>query len=348
MDKVDWNAGTYDQYLFDLQKTVVDNYECGNYQVAYFYAHLIFMSYTYYSIELAYSIWPDKIKDQYDLLNAYASRNKPKIQNHSSTYSFSKIPEKEIFKVFYSIGLDVQFIQQLSSYVENRDDYAHATGEGNIDSETFLAYTSTIRSNMVRIFTLFIPYLKQNYIDFLLNSYSLSFSEVESIIKDYILDQSFSVKDIEFFCNLGISNIRNETVAFRDNYRHIRKIHCVFIEYCMENFDVTAPEAYKSLRDEAYLQYRYKGNADEYVENELGINRYRCVKSGGEFPVYECPECEEEQLVFDAEKERYHCFSCDRNFTTEEISFCERCGSLMQRNDDFPICQMCIADIESE
>ena len=31
-DKVDIGSGTYDQYLYDLEKTVVDNYEKGNYQ----------------------------------------------------------------------------------------------------------------------------------------------------------------------------------------------------------------------------------------------------------------------------------------------------------------------------
>lgn len=45
--KVDEKAGTIDQYLFDLRKTVIDNYDNGNYQVSYFYAHLIFMSYVY-------------------------------------------------------------------------------------------------------------------------------------------------------------------------------------------------------------------------------------------------------------------------------------------------------------
>lgn len=54
LDKVDWRTGIYDQYLFDLRKTVVDNFENGNYQVAYFYAHLIFMSFVYYCIEKAY------------------------------------------------------------------------------------------------------------------------------------------------------------------------------------------------------------------------------------------------------------------------------------------------------
>ena len=42
LSKVDEKAGTIDQYLFDLRKTVIDNYDNGNYQVSYFYAHLIF------------------------------------------------------------------------------------------------------------------------------------------------------------------------------------------------------------------------------------------------------------------------------------------------------------------
>lgn len=50
-DKVDVGSGTYDQYLYDLEKTVVDNYEKGNYQVSFFYAHLIFMSYAYAALQ---------------------------------------------------------------------------------------------------------------------------------------------------------------------------------------------------------------------------------------------------------------------------------------------------------
>lgn len=62
-DKVDVGSGTYDQYLYDLEKTVVDNYEKGNYQVSFFYAHLIFMSYTYYCVDHAFQINPGRMKD---------------------------------------------------------------------------------------------------------------------------------------------------------------------------------------------------------------------------------------------------------------------------------------------
>ena len=153
--KVDEKAGTIDQYLFDLRKTVIDNYDNGNYQVSYFYAHLIFMSYVYYSVDLAYKYLPDKLKDQYDLINSYSTRNKPNIVTNTNVYSFSNIPEKEIFKVFYAIGMDVQYIQQLISYIGERDQYAHATGKGNIDVKTFETYIDTIKKNMGTIHQLF-------------------------------------------------------------------------------------------------------------------------------------------------------------------------------------------------
>ena len=72
------------------------------------------------------------------------------------------------------------------------------------------------------------------------------------------------------------------------------------------------------------------------------------VGDGGEFPLYECPECGEEQLVYDAEAGRFHCFSCDQNFTTEELSFCSRCGRIMKSNKDSFICDCCVEDVFKE
>lgn len=340
IDKTYISTGSYDQYLYDLEKTVIDNYESGNYQVSYFYAHLIFMSYVYYCVELAYSIWPEKVKDQYDLLNAYGTRNKPNLQSHSNTYAFSKIPEKEIFKVFYSIGMDVQYIQQLSGYVEKRDDYAHATGEGNINAETLEQNIHTIKRHMDKIHDLFSEHIRAVYVSFLLETYLYSYSEIWEIIGDFILENSLSIKDIEFMCNLGISNIRNECDEFREKYRFIKKVHCAFIEYCIENNGVEPPEGYGALRDEAYLFYRYKDHASDYVENELGISSYRCGKDGDTFPVFECPECDEEQLAYDAESGKFHCFACDANYTTDDYDFCENCGTLKKAGG--PVCDECL------
>lgn len=334
IDKTYISTGSYDQYLYDLEKTVIDNYDSGNYQVSFFYAHLIFMSYAYYCLELAYSIWPDRIKDQYDLLNAYGSRNKPNIEHHENTYSFSKIPEKEIFKVFYAIGLDVQFIQQLSGYVDKRDDYAHASGEGNLSEQAFRQNIKTIIGNMNTLRDLFLPYLKSLYIEFMLERLDVDYDVVTDNFNDFVFDNSLSICDLDYLCHLGVKNLQESNETLKTNYQATRNIHCAFIEYCNDNDGIALPDGYPSLRNEKYLFYRYKNHAKEFIENELGINEYRCVKDGGEFPLYECPECGAEQLVYDAEAGRFHCFSCDQNFTTEELSFCPNCGRLMHNKGE--------------
>ena len=101
IDKTYISAGSYDQYLYDLEKTVIDNYCVGNFQVSFFYAHLIFMSYVYYSVEKAYQFEPERMKDIFYPINSYRGRDdKPDIEHLGSVYEFSKIPEKDIFKVF--------------------------------------------------------------------------------------------------------------------------------------------------------------------------------------------------------------------------------------------------------
>ena len=341
LTKVDERAGTIDQYLFDLRKTVVDNYENGNYQVSYFYAHLIFMSYVYYSVDLAYKHLPDKLKDQYDLINSYNAKDKPNIATNTDVYLFSKIPEKEIFKVFYAIGMDVQYIQQLSSYVSSRDKYAHATGEGNINVKTFETYIDTIKKNMDTVHQLFHKYIKEHYITFLLTNCKSTYKEAISKIADYISDENFSTKDIEYLSNLGISNIRNENEEFSRNYRFVRRLHCAFVEYCIETYGIAEPSSFKNLRNDTYIKFKYTDNAVEYVEQELGIDQYSCVTDGGEFPVYDCPECGHDQLVYDAEADKYHCFHCSYDFEGEDLIHCSECHTITYKNE-MELCANCI------
>ena len=83
IDKVYISAGSYDQYLYDLEKTVIDNYDVGNYQVSFFYSHLVFMSYVYYCVERAYQVEPERMKDIFYPINAYSGRNdKPDLDKY--------------------------------------------------------------------------------------------------------------------------------------------------------------------------------------------------------------------------------------------------------------------------
>lgn len=343
IDKVDWRTGIYDQYLFDLRKTVVDNYEKGNYQVAYFYAHLIFMSYVYYCVEKAYQFQPERLKDIFYPLNAYRGKesNKPSLDSYKSVYDFSLFPEKDIFKIFHVIGMDDALIKNFAKYINSRDDFAHATGQGNISTDSFRQNIRTINGNMESLFQVFQPYLKNIYVEYLLEHSNHLYHIVDDTIDDFISDNQFSLKDIDFLCQLGMRAIQDESQLSHEQYLLIRKVHCAFVEHCIDNIGIAAPDTYESLRDEKYLFWRYENDAAAYVENELGINAYKCVKDGGEFPVYDCPDCGEEQLAYDLENEKAHCFSCGTDFDSGELSFCDSCGSIMRCNE-INMCDNCV------
>ena len=343
IDKTYISTGSYDQYLYDLEKAVIDNYESGNFQVSYFYAHLVFMSYVYYCVEKAYQIQPDRMKDIFYPINSYHGRDdKPDIENYSNVYEFSKIPEKDIFKVFHILGMDDPTIKTFSKYITSRDDFAHATGKGNISEEELFSNIRTISGNMATLHNLFRNSLEELYIKFILDRLECDFEVVNDNYNDLVFDSELSINDLEFLCHLGVGRLQDMNETLRDNYQATRNIHCGFIEYCMENDGISEPSGYVSLRNQKYLYYKYKDKADEYIENELKISAFECAKDGDDFPLYECPDCDEDQLVYDAEAEKYHCFHCGADFTTSDISFCSECGEIM-RNNESCICDACFA-----
>ena len=349
MDKVNIAAGSYDQYLYDLEKTIIDNYDAGNYQVAFFHAHLLFMSFVYYCVERVYKLYPERMKDVYYPINAYSGKNdKPELENYKSIYDFSRIPEKEIFKVFRVMGMEHDQIKKISKYISERDEFAHATGKGNISEDNLIHNVSNINKYMGIISDLFLPSVKEQYIQYLLDCIEYECDSILDSAADYVLENNISIHEVTYLCNLGLRSIQDEKGLSKKVYLQLRKEHCAFIEFCIENYGIDIPEGYSALRDERYLFYRYKSNANDYIEKELGISSYECGKHGENFPVYECPECGEDQLVHNAETGCYHCFACEENFTGEDLTFCERCGSLMRRSDDIAVCDNCIENMVGE
>lgn len=341
------STGSYDQYLYDLEKTIIDNYEAGNFQVSFFYAHLIFMSYVYYCIERIYKLYPDRTKDVFYPMNAYRGQDedgkklgKPSFDSYKSVYEFSTIPEKDIFKLFHVVGMSDDTIKAFGKYINKRDDFAHATGKGNISEYDFRQNIRTIIGNMKTLRELFLPNLKKLYFDFMIERIDVDYDVVMDNFNDFVFDNELSVADLDYLCHLSIKKIQSSRKKLKEKYQSTRNIHCAFIEYCMENDGIEPPAGYPSLRNEKYLFYRYKDHADDYVESELGISAYRCGKEGGAFPVYECPECGEEQLAYDAESGKFHCFACDVNYTTDDYDFCENCGALKKTGG--PVCNECL------
>ena len=342
IESVDFNAGSGDQYLQDLSKVIEDNYSNGNYQVAFFYTHLLFMSYVYYSIDRAYKISPDRVRDVYYPINSYNGRNdKPIVGAYPSIYELSKIPEKEIFKVFYALDLSDEYIKSISRYVSSRDDFAHATGKGNISENQLNDEVRGILRNMQSVENIFQGYVTGIYKKFLLKNYHLKYKDLAAVLGDFIYEQPLSVADLKFMCNLGISGFRDESEEIRENFRHIKNLHCAFYAYCIENYNFVSNECYDEwTKKDYYLDYLYKDEAKSFIEDILNINKYECVKDGGEFPLYECPNCDEKQLVYIEKEGIYKCFHCGFQREKKELIHCSECGKLFEtENED--ICHDC-------
>ena len=343
IDRTYISAGNYDQYLYDLEKTVIDNYESGNYQVSYFYAHLIFMSYVYYCVEKTYQIAPNRMKDIYYPINSYHGRSdKPDLEKYSSVYEFSKIPEKDIFKVFHILGMDDSTIGIFSKYISGRDDFAHATGKGNISEDELALNIKNIIGNMETLHKAFEKYLEQLYADYMIEHLECDYETINENNIYFVLDNGLSIADLEYLCHLGVGRLQDSNATLKTNYQATRNIHCAFIEYCMENNGTNVPTGYSSLRNPAYLHYKYQDKASDYVEQELGINAYSYVKDGGEFPVYDCPECGHDQLAYDAEADKYHCFHCSYDFEGDDLIHCSECHTITYKNE-MELCPNCIA-----
>lgn len=335
-EAVNYEEGTYDQYLSDLIKTVKDNFNTGNYQVCFFYMHLIFMSYVYYSVDKAYLFYPEGVGLVYYPINAYHGKDdKPKINEYSSVYDFSKIPEKEIFKVFYALGMDESEVAILGKYVKERDDYAHATGKGNINIEYLESSANAIVSYIERIQNALNKHLEKLYIRFLLDNYKFDYFHVDCEIDNFIFNYALSEADIHFLCSLGISKYRDMDAQIKTDYRFIKNAHCVFIEHCINLYDLDAVESYKEwIKNEVYTNYRYADRAKEYISDILNISEYECVKDGEEYPLYNCPQCGADQLVHNIDDGIYKCFHCGSQWADSQLSHCCECDETFESEDD--------------
>ena len=282
------------------------------------------------------------MKDIFYPINSYHGRDdKPDLEKYGNVYEFSKIPEKDIFKVFHILGMDDSTIKTFSRYISSRDDFAHATGKGNISEEELTANIRNIIGNMETLHKSFEKHLEQLYLKYILEHLDCDYDVINDSNIYFVLDNGLSIADLEFLCHLGIKRIQESNEILKTNYQATRNIHCAFIEYCIENNGTIVPVGYSSLKNTAYLYYKFQDKANDYVEEELGIDAYSCVKHGGEFPVYDCPECGHDQLVYDEKTDKYHCFHCSQDFEGEDLVHCSECHTITYKNE-MELCSNCI------
>jgi hypothetical protein len=164
------------------------------------------------------------------------------------------------------------------------------------------------------------------------------------------------IYDLNDLCdeeNNLFAEIKDAMRKFTKHYDDAKAIAQKMLEQTeVGNYAVICPECQESflLRDcnvKCYFcDYEDTGEsaANSYILNIMGMDEYSTVKDGGEYPLYECPQCGKDTFVLDSENERALCFSCDFECNVEELEFCGSCGSLFYEYDEdgIGICPNCI------
>ena len=340
---------TEEKYIDALMLAAQTCYENGLYQFAYVQYHMLFMTAVYYAL-LKVSVFHKEELNKalyYLLRDRFSDFWSESNKKGGKLYfgSFAIINESDVFMLLRVIGLDSDLLGELQKLVRERNKYAHANGQLQLTSdELFMDALNSYNAKIQKVVEL----LKSDLIEFYKKTITdpdfydpdirAYLDPDEQMTQEFIKEYSLSRVELNWLRKIPLSDFDG-----CEGKEEIKTLHRALIHYYRE---LTQDEY--QLFDDPYVLFKYKGNATEFVEKELEISAYECGKDGGEFPVYECPECGEEQLAYDADSHRYHCFACDENFTDEDLTFCERCGSLMRRNNDTPICQNCIEILNRE
>lgn len=75
--------------------------------------------------------------------------------------------------------------------------------------------------------------------------------------------------------------------------------------------------------------------AELYIANTLGTSRYYCIKEGETYPLRNCPNCDNEALVFEEGYTETNgvCFGCGETPSPGEYVFCDQCQELCREED---------------
>lgn len=331
-----------ERYLQSLWLAVQTSIENDLYQFAYIQYHMLFMTAVYYVLLKVSVLRSDGLNEAlyYLLKDRFADFKKPSNTKGGKLYfgSFAIINESDVFMLLRVIGLKNDLLGELQKLVEERNQYAHANGQLQLTSdELLMEKIEDYNKRIEQVFGLLKPLLIELYKDTITQNdfydpdIRAYIDPDEQIKEEFVRKYSLSRVEINWLRKIKTSDFED-----CDGYENVKELHIALMHYYDEIIG-----KYSSPIEDPYFAVKYKNHADEFIENVLGISAYECVKDGGEFPVYECPDCGEKQFAYDAENGKYHCFSCNVNYSDEELSRCSDCNRLMKK-DEIDLCPDCI------
>ena len=211
------------EYIAFLWETFEGNYERGKYQFAFLAYHMLMMSFVYFKVWQIRQTLPNDFEKG---LIGFARDDERNWLMDNSPFTFSKVSERAVLRLFRLIGCDDSQIGNYRKLVDDRNDAAHANG--NIYSRTQSAMDAKTRQvfqSVEEIQSHSQPLVSQSYEQFLLQSHNADereYPDTEDQIREALIRGNYlSRKDIEHCANFNASGL----AVSHDEMEAIKVLH---------------------------------------------------------------------------------------------------------------------------
>lgn len=200
-------------YISFLSEAFKNNYDNEKHQFAYLAYHMLMMSFVYINIWQIRKIHPDDFAKG---LIGFAGEAEKVLLKDASPFTFSKVPERTVLRLFRLIGCDDSQIGNYRKLVDNRNSAAHANGniyfktqrELDVQIGQVLRAVSEIQTHSRTI-------IQRCYEKFLLDSHDPDGREypiAEDQIREVLIHANYlSRNDIEICINFDLSSLQHDS-----------------------------------------------------------------------------------------------------------------------------------------
>ena len=200
------------EYISFLWEAFQTNYENRKYQFAFLAYHMLMMCFVYFNIWQIRQSAPDDFAKS---LIGFARDDEISLLNDASPFTFSKVNERTIFRLFRLIGCDDSQIGNYRKLVDDRNDAAHANGYIYFGTQREIdAKIRQVMQAVDEIQNHTLPIINRSFEEFLLQSHKpeeREYLDAEDQIREVLIHGNYmSRKDIELCVNFDISALEDD------------------------------------------------------------------------------------------------------------------------------------------
>ena len=218
------------EYIAFLWATFEENYNNARYQFAFLAYHMLMMSFVYFKVWQIRQTFPSDFEKG---LIGFARDDERNLLRDNSPFTFCKVGERAVLRLFRLIGCDDSQIGNYRKLVDDRNDAAHANGNIYFRTQSAMdAKTRQVLQSVEEIQSHSQPMMNNCYEQFLLQGHTADereYPDIEDQVREVLIHANYlSRKDIELcvsFDASGLAASHDESEAIEEMHNTLREVY---------------------------------------------------------------------------------------------------------------------------